>query len=169
MWGLKLAFYYSQYRVRSLIALAGLLIEKQLHAHSLCAHHMASQGGMPTVYHLDSVTYGHQIYYKCTLTVGDKQPVGIEEDNPNDPKAVAIRRCGVSVGHVLREMVWYLHMHRGARSKDYISEFGVLKEISIITKLKPALWYGFVLSCSRVAPNLDALRVTFQQVLLEMF
>ena len=48
--------------------------------------------------------------------VGEKVDVDIEEDNAADPRAVAVRKCGVVVGPVPREAartMWYF-LKRGA-------------------------------------------------------
>ena len=52
---------------------------------------MASQVIMSKMYSLESVVRGHHTYKRVwTPVVGEKLPVDIEEDDANDPRAVAV-------------------------------------------------------------------------------
>ena len=70
------------------------------------------------VYCLESVICGHHIYKRMwTPVVGEKLPISLEEDNENDPRAVAVLNCGVVVGHLPREKartVWYFLKRGGS-------------------------------------------------------
>ncbi len=71
---------------------------------SKVAERMASQGAdtIPRVHRfcLESVVRGHHVYKRVwTPVVGEQLPVGVEEDNGNDPRAVAVRKSGIVVGH----------------------------------------------------------------------
>lgn len=71
---------------------------------------MASQGIVPDIYCLESVVCGHLCTKVWTRVTVEKLPVGIEEENANDPKAVGVVKYSVIVGHILRETaptVWY--------------------------------------------------------------
>ena len=69
---------------------------------------MASQGATSESFILESVVRRHRIYKQTwTPFLGEKLLIGIEEDNSNDARAVAIR---VVVGHLPCEtvrIVWY--------------------------------------------------------------
>ena len=65
---------------------------------------MASQasGGISGV-HQFCVVRGHRVYKLWTPVVGEKLLIDVEEDNDNDPRAVAMLRSGVVVGHLPRK------------------------------------------------------------------
>ena len=71
---------------------------------------MASLGATPESFILESVVCGHHIYKQTwTPFLGEKLLIGIEEDNSNDARAVAILKGAVVVGHLPREtarIVW---------------------------------------------------------------
>ncbi len=65
---------------------------------------MASQDTSDLVHTLDSVVRGHHVYKRIgTPTVGEKLQLRPEEDNKSDPKAVAVLKHGVIVGHLPRK------------------------------------------------------------------
>ncbi len=65
---------------------------------------MASQDTSDLVHTLDSAVRGHHIYKRIwTPTVGEKLQLRPEEDNQSDPKAVAVLKHGVIVGHLPRK------------------------------------------------------------------
>ncbi len=73
----------------------------------------ASQGAdtIPRVHRfcLESVVHGHHVYKRVwTPVVGEQLPVGVEEDNGNDPRAVAMCNSGIVVGHLPRAQTVYL-------------------------------------------------------------
>ncbi len=63
---------------------------------------MASQVTSDLVHNLDSVVRGHHVYKRIwTPTVGEQlqlRPEHAEEDNENDPRAVAVLKHGIIVG-----------------------------------------------------------------------
>ena len=72
---------------------------------------MTSQGATPESSSW-KVLFAGITYYKQTWTpfLGEKLLIGIEEDNGNDARAVAILKGGIVVGHLPREtarIVWY--------------------------------------------------------------
>ena len=80
---------------------------------------MAAQDDTCEIYRLESVVRGHHIYKRIwTPVVGEKLLVTVEEGNPHDFRAVAVRKGGgVIVGHVPRELsrtLWYF-LQRGGR------------------------------------------------------
>ena len=72
---------------------------------------MASESSVNDVYCLESLVRGHHIYKRMwTPVVGESLPLSLEEEIDNDPRAAAVLKCGIVVGHVPRETartVWY--------------------------------------------------------------
>ncbi len=72
---------------------------------------MVSEDTSDLVHTLDSVVSGHHLYKRMsTPTVGEQLQLRPEEDNESDPRAVAILKHGVIVGHLPRKTartVWW--------------------------------------------------------------
>ncbi len=64
---------------------------------------MASQDTSDLVHTLDSVVRGHHVYKRIWTPVGEQLQLRPEEDNESDPRAVAILKHGVIVGHLPRK------------------------------------------------------------------
>ncbi len=65
---------------------------------------MANQDTSDLVFNLDSAICGHHIYQRIwTPTVGEQLQLRLEENNKNDPRAVAVLTHGVIVGHLPRK------------------------------------------------------------------
>ncbi len=61
---------------------------------------MTSQDTSDLVHILDSVVCGHHVYKRIwTPTVGEQLQLWPKEDNESDPRAVAVLKHGVIVGH----------------------------------------------------------------------
>ena len=63
---------------------------------------MASQSA--SVYVLESIVRGHHVYKRVwTPHLGEQLRIQREENNENDPRAVAVMKDSVVVGHLPRE------------------------------------------------------------------
>ncbi len=66
---------------------------------------MASQDTSDLVHTLDSVVRGHHVYKRIwTPTVREQLQLRPEEGNERDPRAVAVLKHGVIVGHLPQKM-----------------------------------------------------------------
>ncbi len=66
---------------------------------------MANQDTSDLVHTLDSVVCGHHVYKRIwTPNVGEQLQLRPEEDNERDPRAMAVLKHGIIVGHLPRKM-----------------------------------------------------------------
>ena len=78
---------------------------------------MVSEDMTPDSFYLESVVCGHHVYKQIWIpVVGERLPIGIEKDSSTDAWTVAVRKCGVVVGHLPWEtakIVWYFFKRDG--------------------------------------------------------
>ena len=77
-----------------------------------------------SVYVLESIVRGHHVYKRVwTPHLGEQLRIQREENNENDPRAVAVMKDSVIVGHLPRELariVWFF-LRRGSTARCEIT------------------------------------------------